>query len=85
MFRSAYEVVTRMSEDPERDDFAEQDRRAGEDLAAHATGMICPRCGHVIEAHQTARLRGAGQGQWVHDMCPAGDDSLRDRTRAEQP
>ena len=36
---------------------------------AHAPGQECPRCGRVIEAGQTARL--IGDGDWVHDMCPA--------------
>ena len=76
-FLNANKVVTQMSDDLEQHDIAEQDQQTGEDQAAHATGLICPRCGHVIEPNQTARLRGAGQGEWVHDMCPVGDDSLR--------
>jgi hypothetical protein len=71
-------AVARMSNYLEQSDFAERDRVTGEDQAAHATGTTCPRCGHVIKANQTARLRGAGAGEWVHDMCPADDDSVPD-------
>jgi len=63
-------AVARMSADLEQGDFGERDRLTGEDQAAHATGTTCARCGRVIEASQTARLRGPGEGQWVHDMCP---------------
>ena len=66
----ASKAVARLSADLEQGDFAERDRFTGEDQAAHATGTTCSRCGHVIEASQVARLRGAGDGQWVHDMCP---------------
>ena len=77
MFRAVDKVVARMSDGLEQNDLGDQDRRTGEDQAAHATGMTCPRCGHVIGANQTARLRGARQAEWVHDMCPADGDSLR--------
>ena len=30
--------------------------------------------GRVIAATQTARRRGAGEGEWVHDMCPVADE-----------
>jgi hypothetical protein len=70
--------MARMSNYLGRSDFAERDRVTGEDQAAHATGMTCPRCGHVIKANQPARLRGVGAGEWVHDMCPADDDSVPD-------
>ena len=63
-----------MSGELEHGDFAERDRLTGEDQPAHDTGVICSRCGRVIEAGQTARLRGAGEGEWVHDMCPADGD-----------
>jgi hypothetical protein len=69
----ASKAVARLSADLEQADFGKQDRFTGEDLAAHATGTTCSRCGHVIEASQVARLRGAGDGQWVHDMCPEED------------
>ena len=67
-------AIARMSVDLEQGDFAEQDRLAGEDHAAHATRTTCSRCGRVIEPGETARLRGPGAGEWVHDMCPAGGD-----------
>ena len=69
---NASKAVARMSDDLEQGDFGERDRFTGEDQTAHATGTTCARCGHVIDASQTARLRGAGEGHWVHDMCPAG-------------
>jgi hypothetical protein len=71
-------AIARMSSYLEQSDFAERDRLTGEDQTAPATGTSCPRCGHVIKANQTARLGGAGAGEWVHDMHPADDDSVPD-------
>ena len=71
-------AIARMSNYLEQSDFAERDRFTGEDQAAHATCTTSPRCGHVIEADQTARRRGAESGEWVHDMCPADDDPVPD-------
>jgi len=48
---------------------------------AHATGQQCPRCGRVIEADQIARK--VGDGDWVHDMCPAG--YANSRAGAQEP
>jgi hypothetical protein len=55
-------------------DFAEPDSKTLEDHAAHAEGELCARCGRLIQARQTARRRGSGEGTWVHDMCPADDE-----------
>jgi hypothetical protein len=67
-------AVARLSTDLEGRDFAEQDRLTGEDHAAHAPGKVCARCGRVIAATQTARRRGADEGEWAHDMCPVADE-----------
>jgi hypothetical protein len=67
-------AVARLSAELEERDFTEQDRRTGEDHAAHAPGQACARCGRVIAATQMARRRGAGEGAWVHDMCPVADE-----------
>jgi hypothetical protein len=67
-------AVARLYADLEDRDFAEQDRLTGEDHAAHAPGKVCARCGWMIAATQTARRRGAGDGEWVHDMCPVADE-----------
>ena len=64
-------AVAKLTADLADRDFAEQGRLTREDHAAHAPGQVCPRCGQVIEATQMARRRGAGEGEWVHDMCPA--------------
>lgn len=67
-------AVARLSADLADWDFTEKDRRTSEDHAAHAPGNACARCGRVIAATQTARRRGAGEGEWVHDMCPVADE-----------
>jgi hypothetical protein len=63
-------AAARLSTDLEHRDFAEQDRLTGEEHAAHAPGKVCARCGRVIAVTQTARRRGADEGEWVHDTCP---------------
>jgi hypothetical protein len=67
-------AVARLSAALEDRDFAEQDRQTGEDHEARAPGKVCARCCRVITAAQTARRRGADEGEWVHDMCPVADE-----------